>query len=95
MAQIEIDGVLFSPVAAHQLEPGDLYTVSAPGTQNPFGYPGGQTPTRHILALVERTAEEIIVRRSCPMSGSKIVGYPLNRPLLRAVGARVARGGAR
>lgn len=96
MAQIVIDGVLFSPVLAHSLEPGDTFTLPAPGTTDqPIGWFAGKVSTRRVLSVVERTETEIIVRRTCPLDGSKIVGYPLNRPVLRAVGARAARGGAR
>jgi hypothetical protein len=33
MAQIVIDGVLFSPALAHSLEPGDLFTLRAVGAR--------------------------------------------------------------
>ena len=94
---IDVDGVptLFSPVLAHALEPGDLFTLPHPGTTDgqPLGWFTGKVSTRRVLAVVERTGTEIILRRTCPKDGSKVVGYALNRPVLRAVGARAGRVG--
>jgi hypothetical protein len=79
MAQIVIDGVLFSPVLAHSLEPGDLVT-DADGNSRPWRTPRVQ---RH----------DGVVFIEFDTTGGVLVGF--NAPVLRAVGARAARGGAR
>jgi hypothetical protein len=93
MAQIviDVDGVpvLFSPVLAHALEPGDLihqdghaWRVLAPPTEfNPDRRPNA--PSRSIQ--LRRVADGEWVHG----------GFSANAPVLRAVGARAGRGGAR
>lgn len=92
MAQIVIDGVLFSPTLAHSLEPGDLYCYVIAGgprqgefsdakrvTAPPHGEPWGmQIPTEH---------EWPDAAYSIPFGRNDVV--------YRAVGARAGRGGAR
>lgn len=80
MAQQLIDGVLFSPVPAHALEPGDLVALTV--FQVVFRLTEA-TPTAHatmrLRAAGQRNPREV----------------PANAPVLRAVGARASRGGAR
>jgi hypothetical protein len=85
MAQIVIDGVLFSPVLAHSLEPGDLFTLDAE-----------DAPWR--VFYIERESRDVlwIGVTAAGTSGSEFGhNVMLNQSVLRAVGARAARGGAR
>lgn len=90
MSQIVIDGVLFSPVLAHSLEPGDLVTL-------PLCLDMKRTPTRRILALRGQRNGRVYFSRSHPHPDVDSAGFSLgvNDVVYRAVGARAARGGAR
>lgn len=87
MAQIIIDGVLFSPVLAHALEPGDTFRLDAQPEDQPWR-----------VFYVERESRDVlwIGVTAAGVSGSEF-GHEVmfNQPVLRAVGARAARGGAR
>lgn len=84
---IDVDGVptLFSPVPAHALEPGDLVT-DADGDSVPW-----RTP------YVETFDGVTFIEFDGAAPGERGYGIELgaNAPVLRAVGARAARGGAR
>jgi hypothetical protein len=85
---IDVDGVptLFSPVLAHSLEPGDLFTLTDPGSY----------PWR--VYYIERESRDVLwIGVTAPGTGGSEFGYEVmfNQSVLRAVGARAARGGAR
>lgn len=92
MAQIVIDGVLFSPVLVHALEPGDLFTPDIA----PDDAPWPAQPWR--VRFIERTSRDMwwICVGTRGVNGSEF-GFDLrpNESVLRAVGARAGRGGAR
>lgn len=77
MAQQVIDGILFSPVPAHQLEPSDLIHHD-------------DAPAR--VLMVSRTG---LSQYMCVTDTDDTWLMPVNVPVLRAVGARAGRGGAR
>jgi hypothetical protein len=85
MAQIVINEMLFSPVLAHSLEPGDLFTLDAECA-----------PWR--VFHIERESRDVlwIGVTAASTSGSEF-GHEVmfNQPVLRAVGARACHGGAR
>lgn len=88
MAQIVIDGVLFSPVLAHSLEPGDLiamvprFAQFAATTHRVKSQPVPGEPHQVDIQIEHEYADYHIP-------------FMRNEPVLRAVGARAARGGAR
>jgi hypothetical protein len=90
MAQIviDVDGVpvLFSPVLAHSLEPGDL--VTTPDAVTSWRVVA-ITNTRHRLAPMVRVTFDV------PGYGDSRALLGANESVLRAVGARAGRGGAR
>lgn len=91
---IDVDGVptLFSPVMAHALEPGDLFTLPVVDDRKHFTPIG----TRRVLSPpVPADGDRVTFTRSDPTHGTRVVTYSANRPVLRAVGARAGRGGAR
>lgn len=78
MAQIVIDGVLFSPVLAHALEPGDTFHAD--------------DVTERVVSVSRVGRNARYLRVVCV---NDIFHTPINSPVLRAVGARAGRGGAR
>jgi hypothetical protein len=85
MSQQVIDGMLFCPVLAHSLEPGDLFTLDA-----------DTAPWR--VFYIERESRDVLwIGVTAPGTEGSEFGYEVmfNQPVLRAVGARAARGGAR
>lgn len=84
MAQIVIDGVLFSPVLAHSLEPGDLICDDP-----------GHAPPRRVAAILARSADGVLFDLELRSGVVGKFSFRLNGPVLRAVGARAGRGGAR
>lgn len=82
MAQIVIDGVLFSPVLAHSLEPGD---------RMPITFADGTEHLETVLSVLPHKPGYLALTGD--LAGT---WYPaINCPVLRAVGARAGRGGAR
>lgn len=89
MSQIVIDGVLFSPVLAHALEPGDLFTL-------PACLEFKHVPTRRVLEILSRANGKVTFTRSHPVVACGVaMSRRTNDVVYRAVGARAARGGAR
>lgn len=84
MAQQVIKGLMFSPVLAHELEPGD--TITEPVNEHgeggwPVRINGIETYDGGVTLFVD--------------FGGWGVVFDRNEPVLRAVGARASRGGAR
>lgn len=79
MAQQVIDGILFSPVPAHQLEPGDLFHAD--------------DVTERVVAVESTHRRRATYLRV--ITASDVFHVLANSPVLRAVGARAGRGGAR
>lgn len=90
---IDVDGVptLFSPVLAHTLEPGDLFTLTL-GPALRFR----EVPYRRVLAVTGRTATHLGIVRNHPHLTAGIgMSLRLNSTVYRAIGARGGRGGSR
>jgi hypothetical protein len=88
MAQtvIEVDGVptLFSPVLAHSLEPGDLICDDP-----------GHSPPRRVAAVLGNTIDGVLFDLELRSGVVGKFSFRANSSVLRAVGARASRGGAR
>lgn len=86
MAQItiDVDGVptLFSPVLAHSLEPGD---------RTPITFADGTEHLDTVLSVLPHKPGYLAL--TTELAGTELPA--VNCPVLRAVGARAARGGAR
>lgn len=78
-----IDGILYSPVLAHSLRRGDLFTL-------PRAAQFKKVPTRRILGVMYRDADQITFRRTHPrFDHGTAMTLDLNAVVLRAVGAGV------
>lgn len=95
---IDVNGVptLFSPVPAHSLEPGDLLCYVIAGGVNAGELTAPVRAIGHLEHGWEVTGRIVRVPVPAVYVGTRYsIPFLLNESVLRAVGARAGRGGAR